>query len=282
MTEKFVSAANIEAQTPITAGLGSCASGSCVEVISAPGLSQQEVAEVQRDLEKKYAHQAPRLNPLANMLLNGLTVQTPGANNTAPTPFTSGYLQVDKIQKPKHEPAPISVHSTTDARVWADEFCRIAETKGLSIDNGWMLSWFANAIMTGHDHAERKHGKEVKELGTIPTPPTPAHHVTIGTSPNVSLAKVGDVVYQVYPFAGSGNWQLIVGNLVKVERRAQPAVVFCLRDDKGRLGDGAYVDEDLSKWYATPEKAAAQFVQIMEKRHKGELAALQAALVKTS
>lgn len=44
------------------------------------------------------------------------------------------------------------VPSSFDARDWADEFCLIAKEKfGLDIDNGWMIGWFANAIMRGYD-----------------------------------------------------------------------------------------------------------------------------------
>lgn len=40
-----------------------------------------------------------------------------------------------------------------DARDWAKAFCKIARTKGLEIDEGWMVSWFANALMRGYDEA---------------------------------------------------------------------------------------------------------------------------------
>lgn len=47
------------------------------------------------------------------------------------------------------------VPSSFDARDWADEFCLIAKEKfGLDIDNGWMIGWFANAIMRGYDKRE--------------------------------------------------------------------------------------------------------------------------------
>lgn len=50
------------------------------------------------------------------------------------------------------------LHSTTDARVWASEWCRIAENldgerclvvDSRVIDEGWMTGWFANAIEVG-------------------------------------------------------------------------------------------------------------------------------------
>ena len=39
--------------------------------------------------------------------------------------------------------------ATTDAEVWAKEFCRIAVDGGLDIDLDLMRGWFANAIETG-------------------------------------------------------------------------------------------------------------------------------------
>ena len=50
---------------------------------------------------------------------------------------------------------PVNLHGTTDASVWAKEFCRIAKTLGHDLDEGWMISWFANAIMTGYDKAPK-------------------------------------------------------------------------------------------------------------------------------
>jgi hypothetical protein len=38
-----------------------------------------------------------------------------------------------------------------DARDWAEAFCKIAKTEGLEIDEGWMTTWFANALMRGYD-----------------------------------------------------------------------------------------------------------------------------------
>jgi len=49
-----------------------------------------------------------------------------------------------------------SLNQDTDARRWAKEFTSIAKDQGLKIDEGWMLSWFANAIMCGYDEAMRK------------------------------------------------------------------------------------------------------------------------------
>ena len=40
---------------------------------------------------------------------------------------------------------------TMDAAIWAEEFVRLHGG-----DEGLMLSWFANAIMCGYDHAKRQ------------------------------------------------------------------------------------------------------------------------------
>lgn len=51
----------------------------------------------------------------------------------------------------------VSVTQTTDAQVWAREWCRIAREIEAAddgrevIDEGWMIGWFANAIEAGRD-----------------------------------------------------------------------------------------------------------------------------------
>lgn len=49
-----------------------------------------------------------------------------------------------------------------DAKDWAEAFCKIANEHGIKdaegkpVDEGWMTSWFANALMRGHDeHASK-------------------------------------------------------------------------------------------------------------------------------
>ena len=43
-----------------------------------------------------------------------------------------------------------------DARDWAKAFCKIAKEKGHDLDEGWMVTWFASALMRGFDeHAAR-------------------------------------------------------------------------------------------------------------------------------
>lgn len=54
------------------------------------------------------------------------------------------------------------LYATTDARVWAHEWCEIArevEARGDSlIDEDWMIGWFANAIENAKDHLRREVG----------------------------------------------------------------------------------------------------------------------------
>lgn len=59
------------------------------------------------------------------------------------------------------------LHSTTDAMVWAQEWCIVARKleylgKPL-IDEGWMVGWFANAIMIGYDAGVRKEAEKTAE-----------------------------------------------------------------------------------------------------------------------
>lgn len=57
---------------------------------------------------------------------------------------------------------PNGVPQSFDSRDWAREFCRIADTLGhKGIDEAWMQTWFANALMRGWDeHA--KNGRSME------------------------------------------------------------------------------------------------------------------------
>ncbi len=47
-----------------------------------------------------------------------------------------------------------------DARDWAEAFCKIASDKhGLKIDQDWMVTWFACALMRGFDEANSRHAQ---------------------------------------------------------------------------------------------------------------------------
>jgi hypothetical protein len=44
------------------------------------------------------------------------------------------------------------LRSTVDATVWAKEFCAVAKEQGHDLDEGWMITWFANAIEIARMH----------------------------------------------------------------------------------------------------------------------------------
>jgi hypothetical protein len=71
-------------------------------------------------------------------------------------PDNSDYKTAVKAQSPAPA-SEINLIETFDARVWADEFCRIVGEKvpAMRHEQEWMTTWFANAIMAGHDHALR-------------------------------------------------------------------------------------------------------------------------------
>lgn len=52
-----------------------------------------------------------------------------------------------------------------DAKDWAEAFCNIAaslgykDAEGKPIDEGWMISWFANALMRGRIGSARRAAK---------------------------------------------------------------------------------------------------------------------------
>ena len=56
----------------------------------------------------------------------------------------------------------------TDASVWADEWCDIAtelRDGGTEIiDWGWMIGWFANAIMAGFDEGYTKQQRDIARM----------------------------------------------------------------------------------------------------------------------
>jgi hypothetical protein len=63
---------------------------------------------------------------------------------------------------PKPENWPLQSFDAVD---WAKEFCDIYEhNHGTRPDEGWMITWFANALMRGHDEARWSHEREMREL----------------------------------------------------------------------------------------------------------------------
>lgn len=64
-----------------------------------------------------------------------------------------------------------NLHSTVDANVWAKEFVKVFKhlyAGGVNLQDGWIgadfenwvMTWFANAIMTGCDHAASARDKQ--------------------------------------------------------------------------------------------------------------------------
>lgn len=68
------------------------------------------------------------------------------------------------IQEHPHWPLP-----SFDAQDWAKAFCKIAadlgyrDHEGKPIDEGWMISWFSNALMRGYDEASAERAQDVRD-----------------------------------------------------------------------------------------------------------------------
>jgi hypothetical protein len=56
---------------------------------------------------------------------------------------------------------PNKLLETTDAKVWAEEFCRVFGERipALRGKQDWVHGWFANAIMVGYDAGKRDAGR---------------------------------------------------------------------------------------------------------------------------
>jgi hypothetical protein len=55
---------------------------------------------------------------------------------------------------------------------WAKEFTQIAEDMGITIDEDWMVTWFANAIMAGYDEGRRQFPPAQAVINQPPIQPT--------------------------------------------------------------------------------------------------------------
>jgi hypothetical protein len=55
----------------------------------------------------------------------------------------------------------VNLHDTIDAEVWVQEWLSAVEKNpSIPTDGGAMLSWFANALMAGYDHAVNEYRAE--------------------------------------------------------------------------------------------------------------------------
>ena len=61
------------------------------------------------------------------------------------------YCVICDIEEPKENLAKFLQRLGTDGQLWAKEFMKKFEEKKEEIDEELMRSWFANAIMAGHD-----------------------------------------------------------------------------------------------------------------------------------
>lgn len=64
---------------------------------------------------------------------------------------------------PSRPPTEHTLLATTDASVWAEEFCRIFQGKTIAgpiaqgdVDHGAMIAWFANALETGRNQGRKE------------------------------------------------------------------------------------------------------------------------------
>ena len=54
------------------------------------------------------------------------------------------------------------IYMGTDAAKWAAEFCKIARDLGHNdLDEGWLITWFANAIEAGAQRERRRPGEKM-------------------------------------------------------------------------------------------------------------------------
>jgi hypothetical protein len=73
-------------------------------------------------------------------------------------------FEIEHANTPK-EQRPDWPLPSFDARDWAKAFCKtVKEKQGVELDEGWMVSWFASALMRGHDEANGRCYREVREF----------------------------------------------------------------------------------------------------------------------
>jgi hypothetical protein len=108
-----------------------------------------------------------------NCPFEGYNVQTWTPNTGCVCPDCGGVFSItaghrDAASVPYAE-VEVNLATTTDARVWADEFIRLNAGKpiGTDFDHADAISWFANAIMIGQDAGERR--TEKKYRSPVPT-----------------------------------------------------------------------------------------------------------------
>ncbi len=70
---------------------------------------------------------------------------------------------MEKDKTTEHYELTKKLHGTTNAIIWAEEFVKIIKKNpSIPVDEGFMIGWFANAMMTAHDHAKRDLIRQLK------------------------------------------------------------------------------------------------------------------------
>jgi len=64
---------------------------------------------------------------------------------------------------------PSKLPQSFDARDWAKEFTTICASKGIVIDEEWMVTWFANALMAGYDQRAKDTAGALELLSELAT-----------------------------------------------------------------------------------------------------------------
>lgn len=82
---------------------------------------------------------------------------------TYPGPVNGDRIEFEREHaNMKPEDRPDWPMPSFDATDWAKAFCKIAnesgfkDAKGQPIDEGWMIAWFANALMRGFDECDAR------------------------------------------------------------------------------------------------------------------------------
>jgi hypothetical protein len=83
-----------------------------------------------------------------------------------------------------------------DAKDWAEAFCQII-SDGRAIDEDFMVTWFANALMRGYDEAAQRRSKDLDEARSEAL----RLRATLGELTNVDIAvwanKIDDVAIEM-------------------------------------------------------------------------------------
>lgn len=80
---------------------------------------------------------------------------------TAPGTHIEVILPRAVVEQPSYD---MSIHSNPDAQAWAKFFIKTQAETGFTIDEGLMISWFANAMMAMHDYLKQSKASTIEEI----------------------------------------------------------------------------------------------------------------------